>query len=480
MFSRSPQSRFLLPVALTSLLLLGLCVFAALFLLREQAGTTARIGENVVSQREASELKESLADLIDLLHDRVEGVDAIHRRIEKHLESIRGLADKPEEQILADDLGRSFEEYLERWKLTYRPEFNRDTGLRDAVAFLETDTMARCQKLLDYNTTQIERSEQDHRQSLRRLAWVMAGLGIAGGVVGLVLGYGVARGLTRSIHRLRIGLQDAHGKLDPNLPEIVIKSQGDLPALEEQVQSLVKRVEEIVRKLQEREHEVLRAEQLSAVGHLAAGVAHEIRNPLTSIKMLVQAGREDPAGLPDEDLEVIEREIQRMEHSLKALLDFARLPKPARSSQDLGVLAARTLDLVRGRAAKQGVQLSLDAPRDGVFADVDREQIQQVLVNLSLNALDAMPTGGTLSVVVDRSPTHIELLVNDTGPGIAPETMPHLFQPFFSTKDTGVGLGLVISRRIAEEHGGTLTGNNRPGGGARFSLVLCKADRSKT
>ncbi|MBN9119648.1 MAG: hypothetical protein J0I06_10920 [Planctomycetes bacterium] len=231
-------------------------------------------------------------------------------------------------------------------------------------------------------------------------------------------------------------------------------------------------MEQLVGALRERESEVLRADQLAAVGQLAAGVAHEIRNPLTSIKMLVQAGLEDAGGLTSEDLRVIEEEIRRTERSLRVFLDFARPPKPERRPTALTPLVRGVVDLIRGRAERQRVEVRVDGPADDVTATVDGEQVRQVLVNLSLNALDAMPTGGALAVAVRADAAGVEVEVSDTGPGIPPDLLPRLFQPFVSTKDTGLGLGLVVSRRIVEDHGGTIVAGARPGGGARFRVTL--------
>jgi two-component system sensor histidine kinase HydH len=128
--------------------------------------------------------------------------------------------------------------------------------------------------------------------------------------------------------------------------------------------------------------------------------------------------------------------------------------------------------LIRGRAAKQNVEVKLLQPDRAILIEVDGEQIRQVLVNLCLNALDVMPSGGRLEVLVKTSARFAELSVLDTGPGIAPELMPRLFEPFVSTKETGVGLGLVISRRIVEEHRGQLTVANRHEGGACFTVQL--------
>jgi two-component system sensor histidine kinase HydH len=472
MFARNPQLRFLRPVALTSLLLVGLCVFTAVFLHRQQAGATEALRENLLSRRAAADLEESLTDLVGLLRERVDRVRFIHEQIDKHLASIRHFADKPKERQLANELSASYDRYSELWREAHAPGADREAGLGEAALHLEGETLPACQRLVEFNTGQIEHSEEEHRQSLRRLAWGMGAVGVTGAAAGLFLGYGVARTLSQTIRRLQVGLRDAAGKLGPDVTEIVLTGEGELGRLEGQVQELMARIEQVVGKLQQREREVLRAEQLAAVGQLAAGVAHEIRNPLTSIKMLVQAGREDSAGLPAEDLEVIEREVQRMERSLKVFLDFARLPKPERTAQDLAALAGQTLDLVRGRAAKQHVELRLSCPPGPVRVEADGEQVRQVLVNLALNALDVMPAGGRLEVVVKPSAAGVEVSVLDTGPGVAAAMMPRLFEPFVSTKETGLGLGLVISRRIAEEHGGRLRAVNRPEGGACFTLNL--------
>jgi signal transduction histidine kinase len=230
-----------------------------------------------------------------------------------------------------------------------------------------------------------------------------------------------------------------------------------------------------VQKLQQREREVRRAERLAAVGQLAAGVAHEIRNPLTSIKLLIQTSRRDPAagGLSEEDLDLIEQEIQRLEQAVQTFLNYARPPKLERSPCDLTLLVRRTFGLVRGRAESQHVTLQFKEPEHPLVIDADRGQLQQVLVNLALNALDAMPQGGTLDVrVVRKSENEVELTVTDSGTGIAPDVLNQLFEPFVTAKETGLGLGLVVSRRIVEDHGGTITGANRKEGGACFVIRL--------
>jgi PAS domain S-box-containing protein len=224
-----------------------------------------------------------------------------------------------------------------------------------------------------------------------------------------------------------------------------------------------------------RERQMGRAEQMAAIGQVAAGVAHELRNPLTSIKGLVQVNlREaDSRGLPAEDLRVIEHEVRRMERTLQTFLDFARPPRPDRRRLELSDVVDRVVALVGGRARKQGVALRFLRPDGPARVDGDQDQLQQLVLNLVLNALDAMPHGG--SVEIDLRPPrdgYTELLVRDTGPGIAPQILPRVFETFVSSKETGIGIGLPVSRRIAEDHGGSLTAYNLPAGGACFTLRL--------
>ena len=331
-----------------------------------------------------------------------------------------------------------------------------------------------CQQLRIFNAQQIDESEKVHRQTLRWMAWGLAGVSAAGALAGLVLGYGVARGLRRSIHQLRVRVQDAADKLGRDLPAVEMTGES-LEDLDDHLQGVVRQVEQVVQTLQQREREVLRAEQLAAVGRLAAGVAHEVRNPLTSIKMLIQTGREEAGrtrGLPAEDLHVIEQEVRRIERSLQTFLDFARPPKLRRSPTDLAALPEHVVSLVRGRAAKQGVEMRLDRPR----APCRRGRRRPVAAG------DAQPRPQRAGRDAPRRHRRhrlrtpeagwVELSVTDTGPGVAADILPRLFAPFVSDKETGIGLGLSVSRRIVEDHGGTLRAFNRPEGGACFVVRL--------
>src|SRR5262249_27518740 len=154
-----------------------------------------------------------------------------------------------------------------------------------------------------------------------------------------------------------------------------------------------------------------------------------------------------------DDLEVIHGEVKRLEGTVQGFLDFARPPRLDRAPCDVRAVVAQSVELVRARARQQGVGLDVKAPDAPLTADVDRGQICTVLANLFLNALDAMPRGGRLEVRAEAAGDRAVLRVADTGPGIAPAVAGQLFTPFVSTKPTGTGLGLSLSRRILEEHG---------------------------
>jgi signal transduction histidine kinase len=486
------QTRVLLPVVAVSACLVVLCALTAASLFAQQSAITGVLRENVSSRRAAAELRGTLNVLVELEHRHVENVDDLNAQAQASIRSVRQFADQWEERRLAEQLEAGFAAYLKRWEAIRQtlpvrdPRYDgvwmtagslaeadarvrHDAAVAEAVRLLETEVLLPCRDYEVYNDRRVEDSTAGLELTLGQLAWGMAGIGLLGATAGVVLGYGLARVVRRSIRGIQVRLRDAAGQLGA-AADVTLTEDGDFGGLHDAIDQLSARIADVVERLQQREREVRRAEQLASLGQLAAGVAHEIRNPLTSIKMLVQSGQ-DGETLTGEDLRVIEAEVRRMEGSLRTFLDFARPAKAERRPTELVGAVRGAFDLLRPRAERQGVGLVLRA--DGpVTVPADPSQLHQVLVNLGLNALDVMPGGGTLTVVVRPTPGGAEAAVSDTGPGVRADVLPRLFQPFVSGKDTGLGLGLVIAKRIAEDHGGTLTGGNAPGGGARFVLTL--------
>src|SRR5262245_49598748 len=466
---RTYPLRILLSAVGTSVVVLAVAATLAVYLNRVQGQTADILGENIGSRRAAADLEETRTDLVALHRKNAGDVEPLQDRVQEHLAEIERFSDKEQEKEFSRRLAVGFAGYRDEW----RQSAGNPGGSARLAQRIETDLLPVCRKLREYNSGQIEESERRHRASLSVMSWGLAVVGGLGSVAGVVLGYGLARGLRRTIHQLLIRVQGASDLLSQELPAVEW-SQGPNDLAGDDGKHLLHQVEQVVQKLQQREREVRRAERLAAVGRLAAGVAHEVRNPLTSIKLLIQTSRRDPAagGLSDEDLDLIEQEIQRLERSVRTFLDYARPPKLERTACDLARLVRGTLGLVRGRAESQHVQLRFSEPEPPPVIDADAGQVQQVLVNLTLNALDAMPHGGTLTIGVTAGPETAEITVTDTGPGVAADVLPRLFEPFATNKETGLGLGLVVSKRIVEDHGGTITARDRPGGGACFAVRL--------
>lgn len=452
--------RYFWPFVLVTVCLVALCAAVAVSLIRQQATITVVLRENVATRKAVSNLRGCLNTLIALESHHVETVSDLHEQAQKQIAEIQRTANHPEEEAQARRLAAYFEEYLTLWQaLPAEPNQERMVRLEEVTRFLEQKVLARCVEIESFNDQQIQQTAEQHERVLGQLAWGMAGISALGGIAGLVFGYGAARSLSRSIHRLQVRIRDAAGKLaTTDLPEIVFIQEDGFHSLNEQLDRLTIRIEQVVQQLQERELEVLRAKQLAAVGQLAAGIGHEIRNPLTAIKMLVQSAIEagDEGGLSSDDLLIVEAEIRRMERSLQAFLEFARPPKPERRTVELQAVLGQVLSLIRGRAEKQRVAVEVALPPGRVTLWADPNQLQQLFVNLVLNALDAMPQGGTLTLQGHIESGRVVVEVRDTGAGVSPELIPRLFEPFVSNKETGLGLGLAISRRIAEDHGGTI------------------------
>ena len=223
-----------------------------------------------------------------------------------------------------------------------------------------------------------------------------------------------------------------------------------------------------------RETEAMRAQQMAILAQLATGVAHEIRNPLTSIKMMIQVNRDrlSQTGFPTEDLELVEQEIRRMERSVSSLLDYARPEKAEFTEFSLQEVIEKTVRLVAGKCEAQNVAWKVSQPEQPLIIQGDPAQIQQLLLNLCLNGLDEMPDGGTLSLHAIVADGEACITVADTGRGIDDAMIDRLFTPFATNKSNGVGLGLGICKRIADSHGGRIAGTNGESGGARFTVGL--------
>jgi two-component system NtrC family sensor kinase len=278
------------------------------------------------------------------------------------------------------------------------------------------------------------------------------------------------------------GGSDELGELTTAFNTMTVNLRGAREEISGWASTLEQRVEERTRELREMQSRLLRSEKLASLGELAAGIAHEINNPLTGIlmfsSMLIDDRRLDPA--LKGDVETIVRETGRCAEIVRGLLNFARETVPKKRLDCAARIMELTLGLVEHQIAVQGIRVVRDFAGNLPPVLVDPNQLEQVFMNMVINASQAMPQGGTLTVRIETSsrPETLCIGIADTGCGIPEEDLGRIFDPFFSTKEQrGTGLGLAVSFGIIENHQGQIEVESRLGEGTTITISLPVAGR---
>jgi two-component system NtrC family sensor kinase len=305
---------------------------------------------------------------------------------------------------------------------------------------------------------------------------------LTGVIIAAILGYVLGKRLFRPVHFLIEASKDvSEGKLSPDIGPI---SSGEIGVLQttflEMLESLRKRAQQ---QKADSEIKLLQSEKQASIGRLAAGVAHEINNPLTGVltftHMLLK--REDLDEETKQDLQTIAQSTERVRDIVKGLLDFSRQTEIKPELTDVNELILKSINLVENQALVKGVMLCFDPEENLPKRTLDVNQMQSVIINILINAIDSMEPNG--HIIINTSLTvstgkynkkGIEISITDTGCGIAPDNMDKLFEPFFTTKDVGkgTGLGLSVSYGIVERHGGTIRVKSKVGQGSTFIIWL--------
>ncbi|MGA8141326.1 MAG: ATP-binding protein [Desulfobaccales bacterium] len=321
-----------------------------------------------------------------------------------------------------------------------------------------------------------ERWEKEQRLEIDRLFKRAMELFVGSVVVFLALGVLVAFYLTRMLVRPLSQMQQAmnqiaHGDFAP------ISQTESSP---EEFSALFRAFNRMTHELQVHQEELVQSRKIAAVGTLTSGIAHELNNPINNIVLSAEVLKEDFRELSQEEalglIQDIMGQAERAADIVKGLLDFSRSERPEIEPLDIAAVVQDTLKLVRNQLSLSGIQADLDLPQNLPQVQGNRKSLQQVFLNLFINAIQAMLDGGSLTVRAYPTPDGqwLKVQVTDTGMGIAAEHLPHIFDPFYTTKEVGrgTGLGLSVTYGIVEKHGGRIEVESEKGKGSTFSVVL--------
>ncbi|SKA64983.1 ATP-binding protein [Desulfobaculum bizertense] len=380
----------------------------------------------------------------------------------------------PEGMRLLQSIDTSYENYvqardtvLERYRAGAEEE---GTALHKLIRSQFASLLDLCQDYRHIHETALARSNKDIAGQLEAVRNASLATMPAVVVLGIFLAWVIVRMILRPIRQMADQMN-----VRPGVP----LRPDDISDLGIRVRGLLDDVDSTHDQLERSQESLKQSEKWALTGKLAAGVAHSIRNPLTSVKIrLFSLGRS--LRLNDdqkEDFEVITEEIRHIDGIARNFLEFSRPPKLQIQDVDVSDIVESALTLLRHRLDSYEVDIVHNRSEKSLPIHGDPDQLKEVLVNLLINACDAMGRGGSITLSAEKGYVRpmgdiVTLKVRDTGPGISEQHLSRLFQPFYSSKEEGTGLGLSIAKRIVEEHNGTITVKSRLGEGTTFTITL--------
>ncbi|WP_462324543.1 ATP-binding protein [Desulfoplanes sp.] len=329
-----------------------------------------------------------------------------------------------------------------------------------------------CAKYKKIHKTSIDEHFSEVARQKHRLNVVTGSLFLIGITLASVLAFIIFNRVLAPVHELVVSLQKT---LTDSFPG----SKNEIIQLSRRVKRLIRNANLTRSQLEESREHLQQTEKLATIGKLGAGVAHSVRNPLTSVKMrLFSLQRSlDLNDVQSEDFDVISEEIRHIDTILSNFLEFSRRPKLKPQPTELRGIIILAIQLMKHRLESYGIAITTDIGPNLPRLMLDQDQIKEVLVNLLENACDVMHEGGEIFIgakqgIVDPLGHVVVLTIDDNGPGISPETKEKVFQPFFSSKEEGTGLGLSIAKRIIEDHDGWISVASTTGEGTTFTITL--------
>ncbi len=382
-------------------------------------------------------------------------------------------------------IGRKVDSATQKWFLEgkfKKPIKRRSDGVFSVLFPIENaepcyrchGAMARLNGILAVDVSMAATQEKVGELSKTMILWA---LGITA-ILAIFLSLFLSHFVTNPIQDLMATIERAEQGLEARVP---VKSSDDIGRLGEAFNALLSKLERARRRVEHYHYEQMkRADRLASIGEMAAGIAHEIKNPLAGIAGVIQVLKKD---LSQGDtkravLDEVLSQVERMDKAVRNLLSFARPPEPKMQMADVNELIGKLLDFLAPQFAKCGItaERRLAAGLPWVFLDPDL--MQQAMLNIALNAIKAMPEGGRFAIETQGRQDgegrggSISIVLSDTGQGIAPENLGRIFNPFFTTRQQGTGLGLSITQRIVEQHRGDISVQSTRGQGTVFTITL--------
>jgi len=490
---RSLALRLTLPIIFVGLLMMLLGVGAALYVHREYRARADFIsmqieGENILQTLAFTtrDVRTTLGRfMLDADRENVKEALRMEAVIRDNITKAAQYVQTPEGQALIEQLHRGADIVFDRIRqMQDLPVPDLRSQIIDFNNNVVTPELYEpALRYLDLKHERVRLGLEQNEDFSQMLVMSMLILGLCGATAGILWGVAVARALGRSLVQMSVPIKSAAGRLNEAIGPLTVQTHWQFDELPGVVDRMAEQIGDVIEQMRQSRRRAERSEQLAAAGQLAAGMAHELRNPLTSMKLLVQSAQmKSNLGetLGPRELSILGEEIERLERVVATILDYARPPRMHRTAVDLTSAIGRTVELLADRYRMRGVDLTADLPKTSCIVHGDAGQLRQVWLNLLLNSLEASITGQTVTIRMTPAAEgggstdgkHHLVEVLDQGSGLPKDLGGDIFEPFVTSKETGLGLGLAISRRIVEEHGGRIDAADRPGGGATMRVYL--------
>lgn len=470
-------------------LLLGAGFLIVSYIYQLQDNTKQLIRENALSTDDARELRlalyrvraASLSNVFDRSEEKIQLLESEQRNYLALLNKAGNSATTPEQIRLVQQISALFSNYQQT--LLNTNQMQRQGKLTQPASVIVMSSHDLINTIEEKTNLLIASKEEEQKQleksiryNERIISTAILGLGISGIIMGLILGWLVARIVLNPIYRLVLKVRDAAG--GEVVEHIRMNPGKELEELDMHINRLISRINKANEDLRKNRELLEQSIRLAAIGKIAPALAHEIRNPLTSIKILVHSMLNDfPEGSEHRhDLQIIQTEVVRMEEFLQNFMKYARPPRPKMEIISPAEVIEQVLQLMEARLKMQKIAVDVMHQNIGLRLKADPSMIKQLLINLLNNAVEAMPEGGHISIETGlktiESTEHYFVSIADSGQGIPADIIDTMWEPFVKGREQGTGLGLSISQRIAEMHHGRLTASNSPSGGAVFTLYI--------